>query len=112
MYKTINGWTKQQMKEQIRLKNNGTQSKSDNGCVYRTEDGNSCAAGCFISDKDIEFVKYQTSTVFGLPEFIVRKFPLPLMAMRQFQQAHDGGHYYNMDMRDILCNWIDTNVEE
>ena len=50
-YKTINGWTKDKMKAQVRAKNNGKRSlRRSGGCAYQVTDGNRCAAGCFIPD--------------------------------------------------------------
>lgn len=110
MFKVINGWTKEKMKEQIRLKNNGTQAADDTMCVYRTGDNNACAAGCFISDDDVKSIG---NVVVGLlPSNILSKFPLEPYGMRVMQKKHDNSERTDGDMRDILCKWIDENVEE
>jgi hypothetical protein len=114
MYKTINGWTKEKMIEQIIKKNNGTQSFDieDDYCMYRSN-GNACAVGCFIPDelysKDMEgktcgaiFFRYPT---------LGSKMPLKGTVMRELQDEHD---YCLRDenVRDRMISWINKNVQD
>lgn len=124
MFQTINGWTKEKMKAQIRAKNNGQPSirkvANDDGtfyttCVYRAKDGNACAAGCFIPDD-----KYSARTMEGwnirhaaeLDHDLRDQLPLTLDGMTHMQVLHDGYDKsdFSGDMREILCKWIDDTV--
>lgn len=117
MFETINGWTKERMKEQIRLKNNGTKalikSEESEKCVYRTEDGNACAVGCFIPDEDYRpemdrRTMLPTCLEKEFPE-LMKKLPLEPLALEQMQSIHDRGSKVG-DVRIRLCDWIDKNV--
>jgi hypothetical protein len=114
MYKTINGWTKDKMKAQIRLKNNGKRSLSGelDGCAYQAEDGNRCAAGCFIPDGHIalHFGDFIDLAIQIHPE-LKTSMPLDTEDMYKFQIAHDTANDKE-DVRDVLCRWIDENVED
>lgn len=114
MFKTINGWTKEKMKERIRLKNNGYKATTPDGsfCVYRTSTGNACAAGVFIEDSDVKLINRQSDPVHQLPLEILNKFPLEPYAIRELQKAHDEFESTDGDMRDHLCKWVDEKVED
>lgn len=91
MYTTINGWTKKRMKAKIRLKNNGKKARVGDRCLYETEDGNHCAAGCFIPDGHKAFdITLATAVIdpsaSGLTDRcgytdLLKVFPLPIEAM-------------------------------
>lgn len=124
-FTTINGWTKEKMKEQIHKKNNGKKALKGELCRYRTNDGNACAAGCFIPDElyisDFEMNgftalagtshKALTPSREILDQFAKIKFPLEVAGMNAMQLQHDKTEdETEKDMRDILCAWIDENV--
>src|SRR5688500_14678992 len=91
-YQTVNGWTKERMKQAIRERNNGKPAYVPGiGCSYLTSDGNCCAVGCFIpqghkgqgANSTIAanlFVKY--------PD-LRSLMPLSDYAMQDFQNYHD-----------------------
>lgn len=115
MFKVINGWTKEKMKEQIRLRNNGKKSlmfKNGRICLYRSSEGNHCAAGCFIDDEFLtEGLIQQNGIASEMPLEILNKFPLEPDGMDKMQTIHDFANA-EVNMRDVLCTWIDENVEE
>lgn len=115
MYKTANGWTKEKMKAQIRLKNNGTQAFASRacGCVYRTETGNACAIGCFIPDDSLALNHLGTvkSLLVSHPDL---KRLMPLAggnALSEFQEVHDSPRPTG-SLHEALFAWIDANVED
>lgn len=61
------GWTRERFMAQIRARNNGSASVSENGssCAYRGADGNACAIGCFIPD-DVYSKSYEGKGVLKL----------------------------------------------
>lgn len=122
MYQVINGWTKERMKQQIRERNNGKPAFNGFACVYLTDDNNCCAAGCFIPNG------HEGQQRQGLIGGLLRDHPdlkdlMPLDAdgMMAMQVAHDEqivetdtGSWApkDIDMRVILCDWIDANCED
>lgn len=116
-YKTTNGWTKETMKNQVRLKNNGTKASSGNGDLqisqYRTPDGNACGIGCFIDDNVAEVLQPRSIHKILADTPSIFKF-MPLednFGLHKFQRVHDSAMLSDgEDMRDRLCNWIDDNV--
>jgi hypothetical protein len=120
MYKTINGWTKAKMIEQIKLKNNGERSveRFSNGdilpsCRYRGTNDNACAVGCFIPDTlYVESMEYR-GTIELLRKFSTLKEHMPLSenAMEMLQILHDRASDHE-DVRDRMINWININVTD
>lgn len=116
-YQTINGWTVEKMKEQIRKKNNGKRAVGEHPdfdreiCLYETPDGNHCAVGCFIPEghKALSLGAGVDSLLDLNPE-LHDVFPLESEALSQLQSVHDGNGD-NYDIRETLCRWIDQNVE-
>ena len=117
MFKVINGWTKERMKETIRERNNGTKSVNNTGyCQYKRVDvgqkPNHCAVGCFIPDTEYdENLEGQGTIPYLLVNFpnLARFMPLDNLPMLTMQRLHDGAAC-DVDLRDVLCNWIDENV--
>jgi hypothetical protein len=115
MYKTINGWTKEKMKEQIRKKNNGSRAWEEgkigymSGCRYRTPDNNHCAVGCFIPENH-EALQYVGDSNWLLNHYPGLEFDMPLNkeALFTMQQIHDEA--IGVNVQEILCKWIDQNV--
>jgi hypothetical protein len=121
MYRTINGWTKESMKAQIRAKmtTKSMAETGNGGCLYRsTVNGvpTACAVGCFIPDKD-----YTPSLEGNLPGFQYVgcdwkestkdiKFPLDSKGLLAMQCIHDGSKQANP--ADEVCDWVDANVED
>ena len=119
--KAINGWTREKMKAQIRLKNNGKKSIDVDGrCLYRSGDGNACVAGCFIPDDnplitDSELMlRYNTSPVSTIWSQIKDVAPLEVQHLRILQDIHDTFEEAGSpgSLHDRLFKWIDANVED
>ena len=124
-FKTINGWTKEKMKAQIRAKNTGVPSilrKSNDYptdknqlfqeiCAYRGIGGNCCAAGCFIPDEEYSPKLEGKSVIVLSATGLDFKWPLSREGMAEMQTVHDG-YKGETDMRDVLCDWIDHRVED
>lgn len=112
MYKTANGWTKEKMKAQIRLKNNGTRSSEGSRCVYRTKDGSACAVGCFIPDghEALDTI-WPASTLVRTYPSLASLVPLTsLDGLNSLQCAHD--RHIGLNLHEALFSWIDENVED
>lgn len=111
-FQTINGWTKEGMKSAIRAGNNGRPAKQEKMCCYLTPDGNKCPVGCFIPDGHPSQGEV-TNALFLIHEFpdLASIMPLPVLGLRQMQEVHDS-HTDARDVRDVLCEWIDENVED
>lgn len=111
-FQTINGWTKEKMKAQIRAKNNGKVASNGKLCLYETPDGNHCAVGCFIPEghqamNATESVEW----LLGYHEDLLKHMPLIKDGMYKLQVEHD--KYTSTpteDVRKVLCKWIDENV--
>jgi len=98
--------------------NNGTKSVKKHphsphgGCLYRTEDGNRCAVGCFIPDE--VYVPTMDSDTDTSAETVIDRYdlyqymPLDAYPMTLMQIRHDNFD----DTHKVLLNWIDENVEE
>lgn len=111
MYKCVNGWTKEKMKEAIRAGNNGTRSaKSDDpdSCLYRGDNGNKCAIGCFMPD---DFYN-RSLEGFAASHFVATSWvPIAdIVALSALQICHD--KIYHDDPRPACYAWIDENVED
>jgi len=124
MYKTINGWTKAKMIEQIKLRNNSTKSMEESGfCMYRGPNNNACAVGCFIPDE-----LYVPRMEKGYPaRSLVREFinirdsmPLDPYGLAAMQNIHDYNagdtqtryRYPQLNVVERLTAWINENVED
>lgn len=120
MYATINGWTKERIKEQIRARNNGTPAKTPEDplghfrCLYLTDDGNRCAAGVFIPDgHPAQSSTLSISSVLDDHPDLYAAMPLGMNGMYALQAyGHDRPAFNatTRDMRDVMCEWIDLNV--
>jgi len=132
-YHTINGWTKERMKAQIREQNDGTRATNANGdCIYATGTGNHCAVGCFLASDIATEEAYESAIVdagaaniaYQLADIrhpddrheawaeqarIERLMPLREDGLQALQQVHDDPSNDD-DIRDALCKWIDKNV--
>ena len=65
MFKTINGWTKVKMIQELRkyLPKDGSRCMQDpRTCVYENDKGERCAAGAFIPDRSIRVYSVRTIT--------------------------------------------------
>ena len=116
-YTPINGWTKEKIKQQLLLKNNGTRSADGPTCLYITEDNNRCAVGCFIPDSLIECFRgvelaahdlydegeVDKHTGMQTSEWLTLMDSLPLKkrALKELQSVHDSsGKYYKGNKLD------------
>lgn len=92
MYKLANGWTKEKVMEQIKKYNRGTKSTNRYGsCVYRSDDGNRCAIGCFIPE-DHPGLQTIAGSSWLLEEHPDLKKLMPFTywkALERFQETHD-----------------------
>lgn len=120
-HKTINGWTKELMKAQIRLNMRG-KSWDGEDCLYRSEINGlptACAVGCFIPDEkysvDLEGeVPSKPSKNGEIARFEIATsevaFPLEGEGLKDMQIIHDSSHSGNP--AEEVCAWIDKNVED
>lgn len=116
-HKTINGWTKEKMKAQIRLKNNGTRAHDGDSCKYMTPDGNRCAVGCFIPDDQFSEGLLESTDVTDLLiryKHLKEYMPLEDRGLTFMQGEHDSGYDVAeaTGLHERLCAWIDQNVED
>lgn len=113
MYRTINGWTKERMKAQIRARNDGTAAMEDGACLYETTSGNHCAVGCFIpAGHDAMGALKSADALLAEFEELRDAVPLDGPGLLQMQMEHDrsDNRAPGKDVRDVLCDWIDKNV--
>ncbi len=114
MYKTINGWTKEKMIAQIKLKNNGSKAEYKHLCRYRTDEGNACFVGAFIPD-DVYSPSFEGSVHFLLKEYpnMLPIMPLDEDALAKLQHVHDGHESAIMaPLHQRMEEWINDNVED
>lgn len=99
-YKTLNGWTKDKMRQAILRNNNGTRAVGPDGaCKYITEDGNRCAVGCFIPDELLEKARQHQGTITELYQdldtteagILEKAMPLKWSGLELLQVQHDVG---------------------
>lgn len=113
-FKTINGWTKEKMKEHI-IQNFRGQSTASDGlvCLYRGPNGAKCAVGLFIPESVASTFSYVENT-FPIHDLLdaypaIRgHMPLGLTALRVFQSAHDNSNPENT-LKNLL-NFVDNRV--
>lgn len=84
-HKTINGWTKELMKAQIRL-NMWVKSIDNDACMYR-------------------------SVLKKFP-ILKKKPPLDEYSLTKLQGQHDNFRGNPEDCAEYVCKWIDENVED
>ena len=116
MYKCINGFTKEKIKETI-LKNNKNFPSIEDGinCKYRSDNGNMCFVGCFIPEKEYSPTMEGTPIAYllGLFANLNKYMPLPNSALIDLQILHDGYSEYNMkSLHETMIDWVDANVED
>lgn len=119
MYKTQNGWTKDDMIAHILANFKGKSILKDDGgritCAYRGQNGAKCAVGMFIPDNKYS-KRMEGKTASYLLENNKLKMPLSDYAMDLLQYEHD--RTTNMKfIEDEVClanmiNWIEDNVED
>ena len=119
MFTTINGYTKEKMKEVIRANFKGKASDNGGGCYYLTEDGRRCAVGCFIDEAtlnniDTPDLSMPVAELLENYEEVQEIMPLGLDGLKVFQSAHDTmfGSTDPEVQKEILINWIDNNVKD
>lgn len=92
--KTLAQATEQEVFDQVvqHLREQGVQSRSENGCAYRGEGGLMCAAGCLIADDE-----YVASTMDGVADTtwtqLVSDYIVPdehATLILRLQVVHDG----------------------
>lgn len=106
MFQTINGYTKESMKDVIRKEFKGR--AIENGCCkYLTSDGKKCAIGCFIPDgHTAQFSGISVSHLLDIyPDLCL---PLNNEGLQELQQFHD---LRSLELTtDNILEWIDNNV--
>ncbi len=87
----INGWTRESVMKQIRLKNLGKLSyKFNKGCRYRNDDGNQCLMGCFIPDAKYRSNMENLNISRCVNEFdLSSDMPLRNLYLNMMQNFHD-----------------------
>ena len=141
MYKLINGYTIESLKEVFKKNNTGkpalykvVNGENDNWdecydegevinefCVYfNPVDGNRCAVGCYIPDSFIEEHKNvvtdeidAASLINDYPE-LAEHMPMEKEGLMAFQKAHDefNESKHKLNFHDYMCSWIDEYCEE
>lgn len=109
---SIQGLTAQQVFDTVakHLFEQGSASKADRKCLYRTADGRRCAVGVFIPseayclDMEVKPVDDLIDEFKDVPAIAAMSPHRDLL--RSLQQAHDGlmGWYSTAHMRDALRN--------
>src|SRR5690606_28325992 len=118
-YKTINGWTKEAMIEQVKKyvpNTPGRPCKKNGICSYSDGRGHRCAVGAFIPNALRASFKVE-GTVDELldqtPE-VVHFLPLEEPALQEMQREHDWcevGYPYEEDSpQERVVNWIMKRV--
>jgi hypothetical protein len=123
MYTTINGWTKESMKAQVRARMTAKSvTNNPRACAYRSEvngERTACAIGCFIPNDrytpELEgILPLPESECVSYPKWFELtkgiKFPLDSLGLRAMQVIHDRSKQANP--ADEVCDWIDANVED
>lgn len=130
-FKTINGWTKEKMIEEVRKRiykgpslrrvitpyvlGDGSGDERDvyhTICSYRGDDGNKCGVGIFIPD-DLYKSNMESKSVLGLLQdnsTLQNKMPLETKHMQALQIVHDRSNFSD-NVTEKLVNWIEENVE-
>ena len=125
MYKTQNGWTKDDMIAHVLCEYTGISMSEDlYQCNYRGRDGRKCAVGIFIpNDKYTTVMEVNSHNTNNGADFVIDKYnltddmPLDKAAMKLFQSVHDdfGYDYGSIDADEdclvALVDWIEDNVE-
>ena len=115
MFQTINGFTKQKMKDVINQRFTKKSIGQDGTCVYRGPEGSMCVVGCFIPDTEIdeEFlskINHQSVTsLLSKRPHLKALMPLEPCDLTEFQEAHD--EEYDCTKKDLI-DWVENNVEE
>lgn len=91
--KTLAQATEQEVFDQVvqHLREQGVQSKNENGCAYRGDGGLMCAAGCLISDD--EYTSYMDKAGDSAWTQLVSDYIVPdehATLIRRLQEVHDG----------------------
>ena len=89
----INGWNKEKVMAQIRLKNNGSRAFENEQCKYRTDNNNACLVGCFIPDEKYKLsmdTNGSNSAQIVIKNYNLGRFmPLDNKQMSFLQSLHD-----------------------
>jgi hypothetical protein len=115
MFKTINGFTKQKIKDVINQRFTKKSMGPDGTCVYRGPEGSMCVVGCFIPDTEIDedflanINQRSVTGLFSKRPHLKDLMPIEYTGLIEFQEAHDEG--YDCTKRDLI-EWVENNVEE
>lgn len=92
--KTLAQATEQEVFDQVvqHLREQGVQSKNENGCAYRGEGGLMCAAGCLIADDEyvastMDYADDTTWTQLVIDYVVPEEHSI---LIRRLQEVHDG----------------------
>lgn len=127
MYKTINGWTKQSMREHVVANFKGKSLRPATAlgptlCMYRGPEGKKCAMGIFIPD-ELYHPNMEGAAAFSLLESqgtqynseLEKVMPLDAGGMMQLQSQHDQNLFEVEEDSNVLARileFIDTQVED
>lgn len=112
----MNGWTVKKMIAHIKKNFTGNSFKvspgGDVSCLYRGPNGEKCAIGMFIKDKD-----YNENMEDNCASEVRRnnpnlKFPLASDAMDTLQSQHDRCCEDNISALPVMIKWIKENVTD
>lgn len=126
-YQTVNGFTKESMKEVIKKEFKGKSVDLLGKCSYRSQTKDSlvyniitkCVVGCFIKDEHYysAFENKSVSFFENKPEYnhIIKSLPLEVVGMQDFQVLHDSmpdSPTLSLEYQKcLLIGWIDLYVK-
>jgi hypothetical protein len=90
----INGFTRESVMKQIKARNLGYPSYSEDGdqCLYRASDGNQCLVGCFMPD-DLYEGRFEGEPAEVIYDIMPDKMPIVRTMLRKLQIFHDDHAY-------------------
>jgi hypothetical protein len=104
--KTLSQATEQEVFDQVKdhLLKQGKQANSGFGCLYKTEDGLKCAAGCFIADDEYSqgFEGFSWATVAQRVE--VTKHAKLISGLQSIHDTIDPEHWAK-NLKAFANNW-------
>lgn len=113
MYKPINGWTKQDIIDNIKKEFKGKgYSSIERKCQYRGDNGTKCAVGMFIPDElynpQMDDGLNVSTLMLNFPG-IESIMPLNLRGLIDIQNIHDKSNRDNC--LNTMLSWVEDNVE-
>jgi len=124
MYKIQGNWTKDKMKQCIRkyVPEHGSYDRESDSCKYNGAGNTRCAVAALATPNNFKLLsKHEgagiNSSMWNASRLNFNSFPLAKDGMISLQSLHDRSCESmhadcSVSVPDILCDWIDANVEE